>query len=578
MPKLFLAVLTIFLFAGFNQELSAGETYFKFNISDRLELNQITRLISIDNVKGDTVFAYASDTQLENFRDSKYIIEILPHPGTLIIPKMSTEKTISGTWDSYPTFTDYVAMMEQFANNYPTLCQLDTIGYSVYGRPLLFIKISDNVDIEENEPEVMYTSSMHGDETTGYVLMLRLIDSILTTYGTDAQITEMVDNMEIWINPLANPDGTYRDGDYTIYGARRYNAHVVDLNRNFPDPDDGPHPDGNVWQPETIAMMDFAEAHSLVISANFHGGAEVINYPWDTYYRRHADDDWYQIICRQYADTTHANSPSSYLDGFNDGITNGWDWYSIAGGRQDYMNYYHGCREITIEISNVKLLDASSLPAHWDYNKQAMIEYLNQARFGIKGLVTDFETGLPLDAVISVIGHDEDSSEVYTDPDIGDYHRMINAGTYSLIYSADGYFSDTVENITVLNGSVATVDMQLLLYNPDIDDDGIDNEFDNCPAVYNPDQLDSDEDGIGDACEIICCVGIRGNTNNDPLDEIGISDLTFLVDYMFDNGSDPECIEEGNVDGDIEEIITISDITYLVEYMFNNGSAPDACP
>jgi len=50
----------------------------------------------------------------------------------------------------------------------------------------------------------MYTSSMHGDELTGYVLMLRLIDSLLSTYGTNPRVTNLVNNFEIWINPLAN--------------------------------------------------------------------------------------------------------------------------------------------------------------------------------------------------------------------------------------------------------------------------------------------------------------------------------------------------------------------------------------
>jgi len=178
---------------------------------------------------------------------------------------------------------------------------------------LLFAKISDNVNVEEDEPEVMYTSTMHGDETTGYVLMLRLIDSLLSTYGSDSLVTRLVDSCEIWINPLANPDGTYYGGNSSVYSARRYNANNVDLNRNYPDPEDGDHPDGNSWQAETVAFMAFAEAHSLVISTNIHGGAEVLNYPWDTWSQRHADDNWWIDISRMFADTVHAYSPAGYL-------------------------------------------------------------------------------------------------------------------------------------------------------------------------------------------------------------------------------------------------------------------------
>ena len=108
---------------------------------------------------------------------------------------------------------------------------------------------------------------------TGAVLMLRLIDSLLTTYGSDTRITNMVDEMEIWINPLANPDGTYNGGNHTVSGATRGNANGYDLNRNFPDPEDGPTP-GGTRQIETTHMMNIATAHNFVLSMNFHGGAE----------------------------------------------------------------------------------------------------------------------------------------------------------------------------------------------------------------------------------------------------------------------------------------------------------------
>ena len=455
---LILSVLVLFSAA---LPANGAEYYFKFVIQSHEELGKLTRVVSIDNVKDNIVFAYANDEQLEEFAKLGYDYTILPHPGTLITPVMAADKRDLLDWDSYPTYETYVDMMYQFETDYPNLCRVTNIGYSVQGREILFVKISANVDDEENEPEVMYTATMHGDETTGYVLMLRLIDSLLSSYGIDPKVTYMIDNMEIWINPLANPDGTYITGNNSVSGAQRYNANWVDLNRNFPDPDEGQHPDGNPWQPETVAMMNLADSHRFIISANHHGGAEVVNYPWDTWPRRHADDDWFQDICHQYADSAQTYSPSGYMDGFDDGITNGWDWYTITGGRQDYMNYWQGCREVTIELSNTKLLPASQLLAHWIYNRISFFNYLENALYGIKGIVTDSATGLPVAATISVLNHDEDSSEVYTDLDVGDYHRMIEAGVYDLRFSAKGYIPKTVNSVVVTDGSVTIVDVQL---------------------------------------------------------------------------------------------------------------------
>lgn len=62
---------------------------------------------------------------------------------------------------------------------------------------------------------------MHGDEVTGYVLMLHLIDYLLQNYNTNNRIHKIVDSLEIHINPLANPDGTYASSNNTVSGATR---------------------------------------------------------------------------------------------------------------------------------------------------------------------------------------------------------------------------------------------------------------------------------------------------------------------------------------------------------------------
>ncbi|MBD3257532.1 hypothetical protein GF377_03790, partial [candidate division GN15 bacterium] len=440
------------------------ERYFKFEVKSPQELEKLTRIISIDKVIDGEVYAYANEDQWSDFLRQGYMVELLPHPGTSHQPTMSDSKEALGQWDSYPTYEAYVSWMYSFDTNYHDICRVFSIGQSAEGREILFAKISDNVDVEEDEPEVMYTATMHGDETAGYILSIRLIDSLLTAYGTDPAITRMVDSMEIWINPAANPDGTYAGGNSSVYGATRGNANGVDLNRNYPDHEDGPHPDGYAWQIETQHFMALAEQQNFVISSNFHGGAEVFNYPWDTWIDRHPDEDWWYAKGREYADTVHLYSPSSYMDFRLNGVTNGYDWYSVAGGRQDYMNYYHGCREVTLELSDQKLLTASSLPNHWEWNKRSFINYLEEALYGVRGVVTDANTSQPVEARVFTVGRDVDSaaSWVWSDPDVGDYHRMLDAGTYTMIFSAPGYYSDTVENIVVADGQSVRQDVQLV--------------------------------------------------------------------------------------------------------------------
>lgn len=462
MSKNFIIIVLIALLISSSLFGENIEYYLKFDIDSTDNLQALTNIVSIADVKGLTVYAFANENQLLELDKSGHEYELLPAPGDRIAVRMSGTSDAIRAWDTYPTYTAYVDMMNQFAIDYPALCIIEDIGPTTNGRSLLYAKISDNVSAEEDEPEVMYTSTMHGNETAGYILSLRLIDYLLSNYGTDSLATRLVDSCEIWINPNANPDGTYYYGNHTVSGARRFNANGIDLNRNFPDPQDGDHPDGQSWQVETVAMMNFASAHSFVISANIHAGVEVINYPWDTWITRHVDDTWFIDISRQYADSAQFFSPYGYMNYLNNGITNGYDWYTINGGRQDYMNYWHHCREVTLELSDQYLMEEKYLDDHWTYNKSSLLNYLENGLYGIRGLVTDAVTALPLDALVRVIGHDLDSSQVRTDSDVGDYHRMIEAGIYDLEFSADNYYTDTITNVVVVDETTIIADMALI--------------------------------------------------------------------------------------------------------------------
>ena len=422
-----------------------GEVYFNFPLNDLLLNPSLSQKISISHTRDNKIFAYANQREFSDFTAYNIEYSVLTAPSELYSVDMSNTPAEILTWNYYPTYSAYETLMQQFAAGHPEICKLLTITTLASGRKILALRISDHVNIEENEPEFLYTSSIHGDELTGFILMLHLADSLLTGYGSSPRITNLVDNYDIVICPLANPDGTYKGGNNTVNGATRFNANNVDLNRNYPDPQDGQHPDGNAWQPETVAFMHFADQNSFTMGANFHGGAEVVNYPWDTWSKLSADDAWWKYVCHEYADTVFANDQNTnYLTSlYASGVTNGYAWYQITGGRQDYMNFYKHCREVTIELSDVKLLPTNQLVDHWKYNYHSLLNYMEQSGFGLRGLVTDSVSGTALYAKVYISGFDKDSSNVYTDPEVGDYHRLLKAGTYNVTFSAGGYASKT---------------------------------------------------------------------------------------------------------------------------------------
>ncbi|MDD3630116.1 MAG: M14 family zinc carboxypeptidase [Bacteroidales bacterium] len=447
--------------------------------NNNININTLSHTIYIDRITTDTIYAYVTINQYESFNNLNLnFIKLTPPSMRLSDAELNMKdesdiltKQIT-SWDYYPTYSAYLTLMQQFAQNYPDLCKLDTIGTTVEGRLILSAIISDNVQSNEKEPKIFYTSSMHGDELTGYVLMLHLIDYLLQNYNSNTRIQKIVDSLEIHINPLANPDGTYASGNNTVSGATRVNANGMDINRNFPVPN-GSIGEDNTYsiETETQAFMDYGNEYPFVMAMNFHGGAEIANYPWDYKTADHPDKTWWIYICKEYADTAQYYSPSGYFEyqpsgADYPGVIEGASWYVVSGSRQDWMNYFTHCREITLEISNTKTPAASELVNFWTYNYHSFLNYLEQAIYGIRGTVIDGCTGNPMKALITIYNHDADSSQVYSHLPHGDYYRPIAAGTWTMIVSAPGYQSDTITNITIQNKSITVSNVTLYPYPP----------------------------------------------------------------------------------------------------------------
>ena len=75
-----------------------------------------------------------------------------------------------------------------------------------------------------------------------------------------------------------------------------------------------------------------------------------------------------------------------------------------------------------------------------------------------------------------------------------------------------------------------------------------------------------------------CCIDDRGNVDGDVDDAVNVGDLSYLTDFLFNEGPEPLCLMEANVDGDDEEKINVGDLSYLIDFLFNEGAAPPSCP
>jgi hypothetical protein len=478
MKKFLLAVLCTFLFCGlFAQQnqtsiFSLPEAYVDVTLHSPAQLQQLAHQFSVDKVvKKDGVYQvriWLGPHDYQNFLNLgiKYTLyQPAEKWGELT---MATTYEQMASWNKYPTYSVYCAMMDTFQTRFPSLCRVDTILASTpNNHSLLACYVGSNLDGAQQRPQFFYTSTMHGDEQTGFVMMLRLIDYLLNNYTTDPQVQHIMDNVDLWICPVENPDGMYASSDnsmgggsYWNPGSTRSNANGVDLNRNYPEVGQP----AKSYEPEIQGMMDFASQHHFVMSANFHGGSELYNFPWDSwtsYQVPHADESWWWLMGRAFADTCHKYGSNGYFMDEDNGVTPGGDWYVIDGSRQDYMNYYQHCREVTIEISEDKSPSGSQLPQFWNSLKHSLLNYIEECLNGFNGTVTDSITGEPLEALVFIQNHDINYSEVYSHLPEGKYYRPIKAGSYSVTYSAEGYVSKTVQ-VTTTDGAAQQVDVQLV--------------------------------------------------------------------------------------------------------------------
>ena len=491
-----------------------GQAEVTIPLNSKISTEILTRNVSILNVKNKAIHISLSPLTTEWFIAQNFDYQIIEREDSKgSISAMNMTQALG--WDKYPTYPQYDSIMQSFKTLYPTLCHLDTIGTSIYGKLVFALKISDNASVKEDKPEVFYSSTIHGDETGGFILMLHLADYLLKNYNLDSRVKNMVDNLEIWINPLSNPDGTYRTGN-TISSPTRFNANGVDLNRNFPDP----LQPGVKQQKENVDMIKFLRKHKFVISANFHAGAEVVNYPWDRWPRLHADDDWFYNISRAYADTVHAHSVTGYMADEMNGVTNGYAWYQVLGGRQDFMTYSLQGREVTIELDrHYYVTPPANLNTLWQSNYRSLLGYLENAMYGIHGHVRNSVSLEPVSANIFIAGHDKDSSQVISDNKTGSFVRMLAPGIWDLTFSAPGYHDKIVSNVVVISGQKTDLSVDL---EPIIND--VDTTNPEAPFLYpNP---------ASEELKAVLPLGIIGAVNIKVFNQTGMLIMEYNTEVL----------------------------------------------
>lgn len=354
----------------------------------------------------------------------------------------------------YPTPEEIESKLQEIVAKNSDIMKLVSIGQSREGRNLWVVKVSDNPDLDETEPETKYIANMHGNEIVGREMMVEFLRDIGERYHkNEAEVLEVVNNTEIFIMPSMNPDGALK--------RQRGNSAWRDLNRNFPDfttQDNRNVSTGR--EPETVAVMNWHINRNFALSANFHGGTKVVNYPWDTSRDPAPLTDLITDLSTEYASKVKGFYDSTEYPG---GIVNGNAWYEVDGGMQDWSYYYHDDLQVTIELSHTKWPPYAEIPQYYIDNKWSLLRYLKRVHQGA-GIVLSDRNESGKVAITRLRNGQRERVGEYSLKN-GEYYKVLPAGTYEFQVSLDnGQTSSHVHTVSFdfirSNGNFALINVR----------------------------------------------------------------------------------------------------------------------
>jgi hypothetical protein len=395
----------------------------------------LPRGLEVHGVTDSTVSIVASDEEMAGLRTLGYSPRI-------ILPDY--QAWVDSVLLGYRTYAQVCSTMCALTDSYPLICRLETLGFSVQNRPILAMRVTDNPQTEEAEPEFRIVGPHHGDEKIASEIALSFLQHVLASYDTSPAVRNLVDSTELWVIPILNVDGHVAN--------RRTNANGIDLNRDFGYRWSGMGSSPSPFsQPETRLVRQHDLNNNIGMEFAYHSAAAYVNYLWDNHPADPPDSGLIASLARQYADSTYGSSTTLLTP------INGDSWYRVDGSCQDASFGLFGNLAYTIET------DQPSQQARIDSicvaNRRALLGLIRACRFGVQGVVRDSVSGAPLFARISV-----DSPlrwDCYADPNVGDFHKPLPAGTYTLTAHAQGYVSKTVTDVVVPAGGTATADFSL---------------------------------------------------------------------------------------------------------------------
>ena len=361
----------------------------------------------------------------------------------------------------YPDLAGIHASMNAAAANFPNICKVvnltSTYGMpqTVEGRDLLAVKISDNVNVEEDEPSFLVVTTHHAREINTVTVALEAIDRFTQNYATSSLVKGLVDGNEIWISPIWNPDGYAYvfDVDNNWRKNRRNNGDGtfgVDLNRNYTfgwgSPCSGSAGTNSSTyrgpsagsEAEVQTMIAWGTDRRFDKVFDIHSFASEVRYGYGCF--SHPLDPWMQTEAAKFSTAAgYGGSTASSCCTAGD-----FHWHGANTGSHAFL----------WEIGT------SFQPSYASAQAEAVqvwpgIVSMAERPIPLWGHVTDACSGAPLDASLVFPSLNFVNGEVNgSGGTFGRYHAFVPAGNYTAVFQAAGYATQNIPVTITATGSV----------------------------------------------------------------------------------------------------------------------------
>jgi hypothetical protein len=413
---------------------------------------------SVGDGRLELVVSAAEQTLLEQ----RGLEPVLLETGAPFAAKAVADGLLAG----YPDLDEVLARLEYAEALYPSLARAVDLTSELgmppteEGRHLYALKLSDNVASDEDEPAALVLACQHAREVVTPVIALHLIEEWLAAYGSDPAVTALLDTQELWVAPVANPDGyvhVFEVDNLWRKNRRPFGADIgVDLNRNYPQGFDAPcagdsDPASSTYkgptaasEVETATLLCFAAEQRFAKVIDLHSaGREVLwgyaclAYPFSAFLQTEAAA---LSLAAGYGGAERP--PSSEGEHFE------WGFAQLGA----YAFLIETALEFQPPYADAVAEAAQLLPA---------LRHALERPISVVGHVADACTGKALDAEVEILGALFENGETNASAGpFGRYQVFLPEGVWTLSFSRSGYATQT-HAVSVLAGAPVSLDVAL---------------------------------------------------------------------------------------------------------------------